>query len=92
MCAGDMGIAVLDCGSCRMSVGAFTDDGQRTLLRTVLAHTRPAEVVAAKGGLSAESLACIKHHKSSGTCVVYPLRSGAPPLQVLHQSTRAQRP
>lgn len=51
-----------------MSVGAFTDDGQRTLLATVLAHTRPAEVVALKGGLRAQTLACIKQHRTGGTC------------------------
>ena len=66
-CTGKLGIAVLDCSSCRMSVGAFTDDEQRTLLATLLAHSQPAEVVAAKGGLSTQSLACIKQHRSGGT-------------------------
>ena len=65
-CIGELGIAVLECSSCRMWVGAFSDDGQRTMLATVLAHKRPAEVVAAKGGLSSHSLACIKRQRSSG--------------------------
>jgi hypothetical protein len=42
--AGEFCVAVVDCSAARMSIGGFSDDGQRTLLVTLLAHCRPAEV------------------------------------------------
>ena len=61
-------MAVVDCGAARMSVGGFTDDAQRTLLATLLAHCRPAEVVGEKGALSAATFAAIKRHRSGSRC------------------------
>ncbi len=61
---GDLGVAVVDCGVARMSVGAFRDDAQRTLLTTLLAQWRPAEVLVEKGALSAVTLAAVKRHRS----------------------------
>ena len=51
-----------------MSLGAFADDGQRTMLATVLSHTQAVEVVAAKGGLSAQTLAVVKQYCSQTEC------------------------
>ncbi len=62
--AGDLGVAVVDCGAARMSVGAFRDDAQRTLLATLLAQCRPAEVLVEKGALSLATLAAVKRHRS----------------------------
>ena len=42
--AGEIGVAVVDCGAARTSIGGFRDDAQRTLLTTLLAHRQPAEV------------------------------------------------
>ena len=58
----------MDCGAARMSVGSFTDDAQRTLLATLLAHCRPAEVVVEKGALSSATVAAIRSHRSGARC------------------------
>ena len=68
MCIGDLGVAVVDCGAARLSVGGFADDAQRTLLATLLAQCRPAEVAVEKGTLSAATLAAVKGHKSGARC------------------------